>query len=326
VPTQQALAVASSSAATVPLPGSGGTLRRWQFLAASAVEDLTTARILEAHLDAVAVLAEAGASLPPGSTWGVFAAESSSVRLDAHPVSGRWVLEGTKPWCSLAGDLSHALVTAHTPSGRRLFAVDLAAGRESGTVEVEAGAWHSRGLVEVPSGPVHLHRVPAEPVGEAGWYLRRPGFAHGGIGVAACWFGGAVGVARALRHGTRDDQLARYHRGTVDLRLRSARLALEAAAVDVDAGTATGRAGEVLAARTRAIVAEAAEDVLRIVGHALGPAPLTFDAAHAARVADLTVYLRQDHAERDVAALGEMLEEPGETADQEIEEGTAWPS
>ena len=330
MPIQQALAVASSSSATVPLPGSGDTLRRWRFLAASAAEDLTTARILEAHLDAVAILAEARQTLPAGSTWGVFAAESGTVRLDARTASGRWVLEGTKPWCSLAGDLSHALVTAHTPSGRRLFAVDLAAGRESGAVEVEAGAWHSRGLVEVPSGPVHLHRAPAEPVGEAGWYLRRPGFAHGGIGVAACWFGGAGGVARALRHGTRDDQLARYHRGTVDLRLRSARLALEAAAVAVDAGAATGRAGEVLAAQTRAIVAEAAEDVLRIVGHALGPAPLTFDAAHAARVADLTVYLRQDHAERDVAALGEMLEEPGEepdeTADQEIEEGTAWPS
>ena len=326
MPIQQALALASRSSTTVALPGSGATLRRWRFLATSAAEDLTTARILEAHLDAVAILAEAGVSSPPGSTWGVFAAESGTVRLDARTASGRWVLEGTKPWCSLAGDLSHALVTAHTPPGRRLFAVDLAAGRESGAVEVEAGAWHSRGLVEVPSGPVHLHGVPAEPVGEAGWYLRRPGFAHGGIGVAACWFGGAVGVARALQHGTRDDQLARYHRGNVDLRLRSARLALEAAAVAVDAGAATGRAGEVLAAQTRAIVAEAAEDVLRTVGHALGPAPLTFDAAHAARVADLTVYLRQDHAERDVAALGEMLGEAPEDTDRKTEEGAAWPS
>ena len=40
------------------------------------------------------------------------------------------------------------------------------------------------------------------------------------------------------------------------------------------------------------------------MGHALGPAPLAFDADHAARVADLEIYLRQHHAERDVAALG----------------------
>jgi hypothetical protein len=41
------------------------------------------------------------------------------------------------------------------------------------------------------------------------------------------------------------------------------------------------------------------------VGHALGPAPLAFDEDHARRVADLELYLRQHHAERDLARLGE---------------------
>ncbi|MBB2900525.1 alkylation response protein AidB-like acyl-CoA dehydrogenase [Kineococcus radiotolerans] len=318
---QQALVLARAASATVPLPASGATGERWRSLARLAADDLTTARVVEAHLDAVAVLAEAGAAPPADSTWGVFAAEAAGVRLEARLGADGWHLEGAKPWCSLAADLTHALVTAHTPEGRRLFAVDLAAGRAGGSVVVERGTWHSRGLVDVPSGPVHFHGAAARPVGEAGWYLRRPGFAHGGIGVAACWYGGAVGVARALRRTAREpDQLAHHHRGLADLRLRTARLALEAAAVDVDAGRATGRAGEVLATRTRSTVAEVAEDVLRITGHALGPAPLTFDAAHAARVADLTVYLRQDHAERDVAALGEML------AERDHEEGTGWPS
>jgi alkylation response protein AidB-like acyl-CoA dehydrogenase len=321
VSVQQALALASASSATVPLPAAGATAQRWQYLAGLAAQDLTTARVVEAHLDAVAVLAEAGAWAAPAGTWGVFAAEASGVRLDAHETPGGWRLAGTKPWCSLASDLSHALVTAHTSAGRRLFAVDLATGRDDGSVVVEPGAWHSRGLVDVPSGPVHLHDAVAEPVGEAGWYLHRAGFAHGGIGVAACWYGGAVGVARALRRtGKARDQLAHHHRGLVDLRLRTARLALEAAASAVDSGRATGRAGQLLAAQTRSLVAESAEDVLRIVGHALGPAPLTFDATHAARVADLTLYLRQDHAERDVAALGEML------AGQGPEEGSGWPS
>ena len=39
-------------------------------------------------------------------------------------------------------------------------------------------------------------------------------------------------------------------------------------------------------------------------GRALGPGPLALDARHAQHVADLTMYVRQSHAERDLAALG----------------------
>ena len=70
-------------------------------------------------------------------------------------------------------------------------------------------------------------------------------------------------------------------------------------------------AGAVLAARVRAVVADAAETGLTVVGHALGPAPLTADEEHARRVADLTVYVRQHHAERDLAALGSLVLESG---------------
>ena len=54
----------------------------------------------------------------------------------------------------------------------------------------------------------------------------------------------------------------------------------------------------------RATVVAAAEEIVTRVGHALGPAPLALDAEHARRVADLQVFLRQHHAERDLAALG----------------------
>ncbi|NAZ83313.1 hypothetical protein GTR02_15945, partial [Kineococcus sp. R8] len=265
-----ALETARSLTSHAPLPASGGTRERFALLARLAADDVATARVVEAHLDAVAVLAEHGtrpADLPPGSTWGVYAAEAAGARLTATCGADGWRLEGTKPWCSLAGRLSHALVTAHTDAGRRLFAVELG---QPG-VRVVDGAWVSRGLPDVPSGPVEFTDVAAEPVGDAGWYLRRPGFAHGGAGVAACWFGGAVGVARALRASTREpDQLALWHRGAVRLDLDLARLALEAAAAEIDAGRAHGAAGEQLAARTRAHVAGAAERVLTAVGHALG--------------------------------------------------------
>jgi hypothetical protein len=66
-----------------------------------------------------------------------------------------------------------------------------------------------------------------------------------------------------------------------------------------------------VAGLVRQVVADSADEVLQRVGHALGPALLTGDEEHARRVADLTVYLRQHHAERDLVAQGrEVLEAP----------------
>lgn len=56
--------------------------------------------------------------------------------------------------------------------------------------------------------------------------------------------------------------------------------------------------------RVRAAVEAAATATLDHVGRALGAGPLCQDAEHARRTADLTVYLRQSHAERDLADLG----------------------
>ena len=57
------------------------------------------------------------------------------------------------------------------------------------------------------------------------------------------------------------------------------------------------------------MVAGAVEQTLTQVGHALGPGPLAFDEEHARRVADLQFYVRQHHAERDLAALGNAVVE-----------------
>ena len=164
----------------------------------------------------------------------------------------------------------------------------------------------ARGLRAVPSGPVHFASTPARPVGGPGWYLTRPGFAWGGIGVAACWYGGARALADRLGAiaAKRGGELMHLAVGRVDVGLLAARLALTDAARTVDAGRAEGAAGEVLALRVRSVVAAAAEQTLTLVGHALGPAPLAFDETYARRTADLELYIRQHHAERDLAALG----------------------
>ena len=48
----------------------------------------------------------------------------------------------------------------------------------------------------------------------------------------------------------------------------------------------------------------AALTVLDRTGRALGPAPFATDPRYAWAAADLPVYLRQSHAERDLAQLG----------------------
>jgi alkylation response protein AidB-like acyl-CoA dehydrogenase len=297
-----AVKLAADYGRLLPQPGGGETSRRWAVLAAVGERNLTVARVLEAHSDALAILAESGAAMPDG-TWGVFAAEAAPHRLEAHGGDGAVTLTGVKPWCSLAAQLDAALVTAHAGDERQLFRVSL---RHPTVTAEPPGAWVARGLRNVVSVAVRFDGTPAEPVGAPGWYLTRPGFAWGGMGVAACWHGGARGLLATLLRGSagRDGELAAMHVGAVDAALFAAEAALSDAAVLIDAGQAEGRAGQVLGLRVRAIVADAAERAIRHAGHALGPAPLAFDEDHARRVADLELYLRQHHAERDLARLG----------------------
>jgi alkylation response protein AidB-like acyl-CoA dehydrogenase len=292
--------------AMLPLPGNGNTGRRFALLSRLGQSNLTVARVFEAHTDAIAILAEAGFSdeHAPTTTYGVFAAEGPGEPLRAERrVDGQFQLSGIKPWCSLGSELDAALITAHVTGGRQLFRVDL----HDLSVTVEpASAWVARGLRTVTSTSLRFDATPAQPIGEVDWYLSRPGFSWGGIGVAACWYGGALALHQRLIDalGSRPEQLGALALGRTDALLFAAEAVLARAAASIDANAATGLAGELLALRTRATVADAVEQILRETGHVLGPAPLAFDEEHARRVADLTIYVRQHHAERDLVALG----------------------
>jgi alkylation response protein AidB-like acyl-CoA dehydrogenase len=307
-----ALALAAAWGPRLPRPGHGRTAELWSALATLGAVDLTVARAVEPHLDALTILAEAhgaGQHAPAGATWGVYAAESPTQRLTAVEAGDSWVLDGHKAWCSLAGRVSHALVTAWVDdSTRRLFAVDLAS---HGVRPVPAqGTWVSHGLPEITSCGVDFDEVDGDPVGDPGWYLTRPGFAWGGVGVAAVWFGGAVAVGRrVLRHVAEraPDQIAHLHVGRLDLALSASREALEAAAGAADSAQDEPASSALEAVRARSVVARTVETGIQVADHAMGPAPLAHDAEHAQRISDLRLYVRQHHAERDVADLGDRV-------------------
>ena len=304
-------ALALAARLDLPNPGHGRTRVVWRALSLLGGCDLQLARAVEPHLDALAILDQAGVEPPAGARLGVFAAEAPHTRLEARADGDSWRLDGVKPWCSLADRLSHGLVTAWVDEERRgLFLVPL----DGAEVDTTPGAWEARGLPDIVSTSVAFEGASAVPVGAPGWYLERDGFAWGGIGVAAVWYGAARALgARLARASARrePDQVALMHLGAVDTALHLAGIALDAAADDVDAGRAGGDAGAVLAGRVRQAVADAAELTLRTTDHALGPAPLVAEAEHAARVADLHLYLRQHHGERDLAAAGRRVLDAG---------------
>jgi alkylation response protein AidB-like acyl-CoA dehydrogenase len=293
-----------SAVKELPLPGGGRTAERFLRLAELGRQDPVLARLAEGHADAIAILAELGVGIDDGQRaqpWGVWAAAPASVT--ATPAGGAWRLDGDRPWCSGAAACAFALVTAMAPDGIRLFAVDLA---RAGATPLD-GTWPAVGMARSDSRTVRFTAAAATPVGRPGEYTDRPGFWHGGIGVAACWFGGAVGVSDALTTAALDRDLdphALAHLGAVDARLAAARALLLDAAARIDA--APDRVDERLARQVRALVEATATEVIDRVGRALGAAPLCRDAGHAARVADLTVYLRQSHAERDLQVLGSL--------------------
>lgn len=299
----------------LPLPGSGATLRRWQRLAELTEIDVVAGRLAEAHVDAVAILDELGAKPPaPGELWAVWAAEDPDAVLNANTTGDGQTdtvkLSGTKAWCSGAGLCTHALVTARLGDGRRaLYAVETS----SRGVRPLPSTWRNPGMAASDTRSVQFSGAPAVPVGSPGHYLDRPGFWHGAIGVAACWVGAARAVAAPLydRAARGDaDEHALAHLGAVDAAIAAAEamLAAAAAATDADPFDRSGSA-QLLARRTRTVTETAVDAAITRTGRALGPAPLCQDAQHARRVADLTIYVRQSHAERDLAALGRLAGE-----------------
>ncbi len=303
----EALRLIADRARDLPLPGSGRTLQRWAAVSAVTGVDVTLGRLFEAHADALAILAELGGPQPePGQRWAVWAAEGPAATVRAEPAGDGWRLSGAKPWCSGAIGCTHALVTADCADGRALFAVAL-----QDAVVVDRESWRATALTGTATYGVTFDNAPAERVGAPGDYLRRPGFWHGGAGVAAAWWGGARGIAQQVLDraaAEEPDPFVLAHLGALDVALTGCAALLGETARAIDRQPdAPPAERERAALRVRAAAEQAATVAVERTGRALGPSPLSHDRRHARRVADLALYVRQSHAERDLARVGELL-------------------
>lgn len=298
----------------LPYPGQGQTLERWRILASVAAHDLSLLKLYEGHTDALAILVEIGMGIPSSNgTWGVWCAEPPYAKLQLRTAEKETVLlNGRKAWCSGAGELTHALVSAWNSAGEAcLAAVDLT---QPG-VRVTSEGWHAVGMAGSCSVDVEFTDVIGAQAGPPGVYVGRPGFWHGGAGIAACWYGAACFLAQRLHErlhatSTREntdrpggpDPIRLAQLGEIDMMLHSAAAILRRAADDIDRNPLQNAME--IALRTRLGVEAAATRVLSLATRALGAGPLCREPAFARMAADLPVFLRQSHAERDMAALG----------------------
>lgn len=293
----------------LPQPGDGATLQRWQMLAEVAGHDLSLAKLYESHTDAIAILRELETNyLQRRGIGAVWAAEPPYARVRiTHDEHGSTRLSGTKAWCSGAVQIDWALLTAWGEQEQpQLVIVDL----QQPQVGVGSQGWQAVGMASTASVNVTFEQAPAQLVGAPGDYLNRPGFWQGGAGIAACWYGAARGLAEYLKHfcqKRQDDPHARAHLGAVDAAMTSAAAALRECAHWIDANPETD--AQLPVRRVRAHVEQAAEQVLHHVGRAMGATPFCRDARFARLAADLPVFMRQSHAERDLAALGQLVAE-----------------
>ncbi|HEX3592016.1 MAG TPA: acyl-CoA dehydrogenase family protein [Pseudonocardiaceae bacterium] len=296
----------------LPLPAGGDTAARWSALAALGRLDLTLARLAEGHADATAILAEAGRTAVPDACYGVWAARSGGTGAVLSRAGGELRLGGTVRFCSGASTLDRALVAATDGDDAMLVEVDVTNSR----VLCDPGSWQAIGMDASDSLDVLFDDVPVTPdmvIGPPGWYVSRPGFVLGSAGVAAVWLGGTAGVLDAvvaiLTRGADEHQLA--HLGALSAALRAADSLLAATARLAD-GSGADLAVPVRTAK--AAVERAAWDMHDRVPRITGPTPLCRDHQFAQRLADLQVYVRQHHAERDLAVLGAAVLSAAESA------------
>lgn len=297
----------------IPLPGQGRTLERWRALAAIAAEDLGVVKLFEGHTDALAICAELGSvEAPANSAWGTWCAEPPDARLALNAVARvrpsspssqpeTFEVHGTKAWCSGADIVSHAVVSCWDMDNRpRLAIVRL----DHPGIRLDTSHWQAVGMAASTSYHLHFDHVPAQPLGGPDDYVNRPGFWQGGAGIAACWYGGATGLANAVRAAAsqRADPHRLTHLGAIAVALAGAASVLRETAAWIDANPSSD--AQFRAMRARLVVEDAAEKVIHHASRALGAGPLCQDPHLARLIADLPIYLRQSHAQRDLASVG----------------------
>lgn len=314
------LGSAAAGRGGVPLAGRVAEL---DDLRAVGHRDLVLGRLIEGHGNAIALVARCGserqreravADAANGELFGVWNTAPPDGVAIARAGDGGIELRGRKTFCSGAGTVTRALITARDRAGvSQMLLVPM----DRVDARIDAGSWDPLGMLASDSFAVDFTgvRVDADAlIGSLGDYDAQPWFGAGAARFVAVQTGGIERLADelaafAVRRGTGDDavQLARLGECVVAARtaVQWGRACADAwTAYDAVPGDANARSLQTTVDAARAAVERAALDVLERVERAVGARGLLSPEPFAALVRDLRMYLRQPAPDLAISRVG----------------------
>jgi hypothetical protein len=291
----------------LPLPGGGRTAERHRLLAETAREDLSLAKLAEAHWDAVAILAEAGRMAEPNMLYAVWASEIPGHEIRLEQIVDGFQISGGKPFCSGLGIVDRTLLTVGHPV-QRLVEVDLRKNPDRITFDLDV--WKTDAFRNTQTGPITFHEQVLSLdslIGEPRWYIERPGFWHGACGPAACWAGGVAGLLDFALASKRDDPHTVAHLGAMQASVWAMYAILKQAGDEIDAAPLDSKAAQIRALQVRHLIEQMGTEILQRFARAYGPSPLSMNEQISQRYQEAALYMRQSHGERDLECLGHLI-------------------
>lgn len=280
-------------------------------LLAVGLADIPLGRLVEGHVDALRILGQANVRPRPRARYGVWASRSAGTGVTAVAADDRLRLDGTIRFASGAGVIDRALVPVWLDQDTHLL-VDLSVDG----LPVDRSHWHTAAMQVSQTHTVLVDDVlvpTADVVGEPNFYLGRPGFLPGGVGVAAVWAGGLartldVTVAMVTGRPVTPAQDARLGRSKLHLvaaltAVRTAGQRLDELWPQADQPSTRSLIGD-LCAEARGVVAQAVVAALGELRLLAGPAGLAFDPDLGHALDDLGLYVAQLNGDAEATRLG----------------------
>ena len=272
--------------------------------------DLSMARLIEGHLNAVALVCRYGTvaqigdmakSAAAGALAAVWAADDAC---GLHVVSdgAEKRLQGRKVLASGAGFVTRPLIAARAKDGQLLLLLNLAPG-----YKFDLSEWQALGMKSTATGSVDFtghHISKAEIVGKPGDYMRQPHFSGGAWRFCAAHLGATERLVELFRahltqSGRGNDPYQLQRLAVCTTSAKTARFWVEEAAKRLGVEDSDPQEVAAFANLTRNVTERSALDVMQLVQRGVGLRAFVrpHDIERICR--DLATYLRQpapDHA------------------------------
>ena len=298
-PAEELVCLRRAGALSPPLPvaDSGRAQDLADLLTHAGQGNLSVGRILEAHINALHLMARYGVPRTEDRLYGLWVTDPPRGGLHMHQVGDRIVLTGAKQFCSGAGHATGALVTAQDEAGNiRMLVLPLGIGERVTPLPSPLA-----GMRAAVTGAVDFTgcEVAADALlGNPGDYLREPDFSAGAWRGSAVALGGLIALLdlaiEALRDSGRLDNAHTQGRiGQAIIARETSRMWVSAAAriaEDTQADT-DYRVATVGAARIA--VETACLDAMRLIQRSLGLSSFRQGTPVERICRDLSTYLRQ---------------------------------